>query len=170
VAGLILGLFLAKALFSILLTRALAHFLALIEARAARQVAKAAFGTGMSQARKYSREDIYFAVQAGSPAAFNSLLNYTGSLVAEGTLFLLVMIAFLVINPLAALATIIYFGLVAWIMQALIGNRMKKASEQVNEGTISANASIGDLSEAIKEATVLGKKDFFLDRIYESRV
>ncbi len=88
----------------------------------------------------------------------------------RGTLFLLVMIAFLVINPLAALVTIIYFGLVAWVMQALIGNRMRRASEQVNEGTISANASIGDLSEAIKEATVLGKKDFFLDRIYESRV
>ncbi len=170
VAAVILALFLAKALFSILLTRSLAHFLALIEARAARQVAKAAFGTGLAQARKYSREDIYFAVQTGSPAAFNSLLNFTGTLVAEGTLFLLVIIAFIVINPLAALATIIYFGLVAWVMQALIGNRMKRASERVNEGTISANASIGDLSEAIKEATVLGKKDFFLDRIYESRV
>jgi ATP-binding cassette subfamily C protein len=80
------------------------------------------------------------------------------------------MIAFVAINPLAALATLAYFALVAWVMQALIGNRMKRASEQVNEGTISANASIGDLSEAIKEATVLGKKDFFLDRIHESRV
>jgi len=170
VAAVILALFLAKALFSILLTRSLAHFLALIEARAARQVAKAAFGTGMSQARKYSREDIYFAVQTGSPAAFNSLLNFTGTLVAEGTLFLLVMIAFVVIDPLAALVTIIYFGLVAWLMQALIGNRMKKASQRVNEGTIAANTNIGDLSEALKEATVLGKKDFFLDRIYEARV
>ncbi len=166
----ILGLFLVKALLSILLTRSLANFLALIEARAARKVAQAVFGIGLRQARKYSREDIYYAVQAGSPAAFNSLLNFTGVLVAEGTLFFLILVAFLFINPLAALVTIIYFGLVAWIMQVLVGKGVKIASERVKESTIAANTNIGDLSEALKEAAVMGKREFFLDRIYEARV
>jgi ABC-type bacteriocin/lantibiotic exporter with double-glycine peptidase domain len=166
----ILLLFVVKAVVSILLTRALAVFLAKIEARAARQVASAAFGQGLSDARKYSREEIYFAVQAGSPAAFNFILNSTGTIVAEGLLFALVIGAFFTVDPLSALGAIVYFGGIALIIQFFLGRLMHAAAFKNTEATIQGNSVIGDLSEVLREATILEKKDFFFEKLYQARI
>ena len=166
----ILLLFVVKAVVSILLTRALAVFLAKIEARAARQVASAAFGQGLSDARKYSRDEIYFAVQAGSPAAFNNVLNSTGTIFAEGLLFVLVIGAFFAVDPLSALGAIVYFGGIALIIQFFLGRLMHAAGKKNAEATVQGNSVIGDLSEVLREATILEKKDFFFDRLYQARL
>jgi ATP-binding cassette subfamily C protein len=170
VAGLILTLFLAKAMISILLTRQLAYFLARIEARAARTVADRAFGSGLGESRLHSREEVYFAVQAGSPAAFNSVLNSAGTIAAEGILFVLVIASFFAVDPLSAFGTLAYFALIAAVIQLFVGNLMQKAALRSAEGAVDANTAIGDLSEALREATILGKKDFFFQRIYQARI
>ena len=170
VAVLILTLFLAKAIISILLTRQLAFFLARIEARAAKTVADKAFGSGLGEARLHSREEVYFAVQAGSPAAFNSVLNSAGTIAAEGLLFVLVIGSFFAIDPLSAIGTLVYFALIATVIQLFIGNLMQKAASRAAEGVVAANTAIGDLSEALREATILGKKDFFFQKIYDARI
>ena len=170
VAVLILGLFFSKAIISILLTRQLAYFLARVEARAARTVADRAFGSGLGEARLHSREEIYFAVQAGSPAAFNSVLNAIGTIVAEGLLFILVIGSFLAVDPLSALGALVYFVLIAAVIQLFIGNLMQKAATRATEGIVAANTAIGDLSEVLREATIFGKKDFFFDKIHAARI
>jgi ABC-type multidrug transport system fused ATPase/permease subunit len=170
VATSILFLFLGKALSAILLTRQLAHFLAKIEARAARRVAETAFGAGLREARKHTREEIYFAVQTGSPSAFNSLLNSVGTIVAEGLLFTLVIGSFFIVDPPAAIAAILYFGAVAFIIQYFIGNQMQIASTLAATEVVQANSAIGDLSEVLREATILNKSEVFLNRIHSARI
>ena len=170
VAVLILVLFVAKAIISIFLTRQLAYFLARVEARAARTVAARAFGSGLGEARLHSREEIYFAVQAGSPAAFNSVLNSVGTIVAEGLLFVLVIGSFLSVDPQSALGALVYFALIAAVIQLFIGNLMQKAAIKTSEGAVAANVAIGDLYEVLREATIFGKKAFFLDQIYAARI
>lgn len=170
VSIMILGLFIAKAIFSIILTRQLAFFLARIEARAAQVVADRAFGLGLVDARRHTKEEIYFAVQTGSPAAFNFVLNALGTITAEGILFLLVIGAFLVVDPLSAAAASIYFGLIAIVIQLFIGNLMQRASIQASVGTVATNTAIGDLSEVLREASILGKKSFFFDTIHTARI
>jgi ATP-binding cassette, subfamily B, bacterial PglK len=169
IAALILGLFIVKAIVSILLTRQLAYFLARVEARASRMVANHAFGKDLEEARRFSRDDVYFAVQTASPAAFNSVLNSIGTIAAEGLLFLFVIASFLVVDPLSAFGALFYFGFVALVIQFSIGTKMQTVSVKVAEGSIAAYQAIGDISEVLREATVLGKKAHFFDRIFEAR-
>ena len=166
----ILLLFLAKAILSIALTRVLALFLAGIEARAARKVASTAFGEGLTQARKFSKEEIYFAVQSGSPGAFNYVLNAVGTIVAEGLLFVLVIGAFFAVDALSAVGAIVYFGLIALVIQLFIGRLLHSAATRNAEGIVDGNSAIADLSEVLREATILGKKSFFLEKLYIARV
>jgi ATP-binding cassette subfamily C protein len=170
VAGLILALFLVKAILSILLTRQLALFLAWIEARAAKTVADRAFGSGLTEARLHSKEEVYFAVQAGSPAAFNSVLNSAGTIAAEGLLFILVIGSFFALDPVSAIGTLVYFTLIAAFIQLFIGDLMQKAAARAAEGAVAANTAIGDLSEALREATLFGKKAHFFQKIYDARI
>lgn len=170
VATLILLLFVSKALFSILLTRQLAIFLAKIEARASRDIAASAFSNGLEGVRKHSRDEILFAALGGSPMAFNVLLNSVGTLIAEGFLFVLVLISFSLINPAAALGAIIYFGLVGLLIQHFIGRQLEKTSYRINELTIASSASLLDLSEVYRESTILGRRQFFIDKLYAARL
>lgn len=170
VSALILVLFLSKAIGSILLTRNLAAFLAKIEARAARVVVEKAFGTSLNESRKHSREEIVFAVQYASTTAFNGMLNHLGMIVAEGFLFILIIFAFFIVNPIAALGAILYFGLIGLIIQFFVGRLMFKTGVEISQSSVAANTAISDLYNTIKESTVLSRNRFFFDRVYQARI
>jgi len=166
----ILAIFLLKAFLSILITKRVAFFVAKIEARSARVIAEKVFGGDLNDAKLRSREESTFAIQTGSPAAFNGILNYTATVYAEATLFVLICLGFLIIDPLATLATISYFAIVALLIQYFIGTLMKRAGAMAVQGTVKANTAVGDLISVFRELSVLGLRQKYIDRIYSARV
>jgi ABC-type multidrug transport system fused ATPase/permease subunit len=170
IAGLILALFVGKAVASILLTRQLAHFLAKVEARAAHTISINAFGKGLESARLNSRDEVIYAVQAGSPSAFNSILNAAGTFIAEGSLFVLVLATFFAVDVVVAFGAVIYFGIIGVLIQIFVGRVMQKTATKVTNGTVEANEGLSDLAEVIREATILGRQKFYFDKIYSSRL
>lgn len=170
IASLVLILFSGKAVLSILLTRQLAHFLARIEARAARVIAQNAFGKGLEGARLNSREEILYAVQTGSPSAFNSVMNSIGTLTAEGFLFVLVLVAFTIVNPAVALGAVLFFGIIGFLIQFFLGRIMNLTGIKLAESTVEANSGLSDLGEVIRESAILGRQSFYYDRIFQSRL
>jgi len=170
IAGVILAMFVTKAIASIFLTRQLAHFLAKIEARAAHTISINAFGKGLEVARRNSRDEVIYAVQAGSPSAFNSILNSIGTFIAEGALFILVLATFFAIDVFVALGAVIYFGIIGILIQIFLGRVMEKTAIKVRNGTVEASEGLSDLAEVIREATILGRQKFYFDKIYNSRL
>jgi ATP-binding cassette, subfamily B, bacterial PglK len=170
VSGGVLILFLAKALFSVILTKRAAYFVATVEARAARVIAEISFGGDLGDVRKRSREEMMYAVQTGSPHAFNVLLNAVNSFVTEAMLFILICIGFLFVDPWATLASVLYFGLIAIVMQYFVGSLMSQAGKIAAEGAIKANTAISDLLSVFRELLVLGKREKYIEGIYRARV
>jgi ATP-binding cassette subfamily C protein len=170
VASAILATFLLKAILSIRVTKASAYFVATVEARAAKVIATKVFGGDLTQARLRSREEMSFAIQSGSPAAFNVLLNAASTVIAEGSLFLIICLGFLLVDPIATIVAIAYFASIAILIQYFVGTLMARAGAMSTEATIEANGAVGDLIAVFRELSVLGVKDKFIDRIYQSRV
>jgi ABC-type bacteriocin/lantibiotic exporter with double-glycine peptidase domain len=170
VATAILAVFLIKAVLSIVVTKRLAYFVAKVEAKAAKSIAQSVFGHDLAQARYRSREEMSYAVQFGSPAAFNYLLNYTSTVIAEGSLFLIVCLGFLLIDPLATLAALGYFAAIAFVIQYFVGTLMTKAAATAVKGTIAANRAVGDLVAVFRELSVLGLRHTYINRLYQARV
>ncbi len=162
--------FLIKSLLSVLLTRATALLVARVEARAARVIAARSLGGDLSGARVITRDELIFAVQSGSPAAFNMLLNTTSTIFSEVSLFVVVALAFLLVSPAATLAALIYFAIVAWVMQFFVGQMVTRAGELSARGTLGANTAISDLMSVFRELLVLRKRDVYLNRIFDSRL
>jgi ATP-binding cassette subfamily C protein len=169
-AASILGLFLTKALFSIILTKKAAFFVARIEAKASKTIAEIGFGGDLGDARKRSREEMMFAIQAGSPAAFNVLLNSTNTLITETTLFLVILIGFFFVDPFATFAAVLYFGIVLGVMQYFIGSLMSKSGEISARQAVVASTAISDLLAVFRELLVQGKRKKYINDIYEAKV
>ena len=166
----VLLLFLAKAFLSVLLTKKAAYFVATIEARAAKSIAEISFGGDLVDARKLSREEVMFAIQTGSPYAFNTLLNAVNALLSEAMLFILICLGFFFVDPLATIAAIAYFGLVAWVMQFFVGTMMTNAAKIAAEGAVRANTAISDMISVFRELLVLGKRSKYIEGIYGARI
>jgi ATP-binding cassette subfamily C protein len=165
----VLVLFLTKALFSIVLTKKAAFLVAKIEAKSARKIAEISFGGDLGDARKRSREEMMYAIQAGSPSAFNVLLNAVNALTTEAVLFVVICLGFLFVDPWATLAAVLYFGLIAFVMQYFVGSLLTKAGQIAAEGAVAANTAISDLLSVFRELLVLGKRDKYIDGIYRAR-
>jgi ABC-type bacteriocin/lantibiotic exporter with double-glycine peptidase domain len=165
----ILCLFLFKAISSIALTSRLAHFLARVEARAGKAIVEAAFGNNLLVSGKRSKDEIIYAVQIGSPSAFGGLLNAVGAFVAEGFLFALILTSFVIVDPTSALIAVVYFGFIGFLIQFFLGRLMQRASNKTTVSTVEANTLISDLSDTIREASILGRREFFYEKIYDLR-
>jgi len=167
---LILLLFLGKALLSLLLTRGTARFLAKVEARSAKRIAEIAFGGTLSNTRRRSREEMIYAIQNGSPATFNNLLNAASTIATEVSLFLVISLGFLLVDPVSTIATIIYFALIALTIQFFLGTRMQRAGQKLAASSVEANAALSDLTTVFRELSVLGKRQQYIERIYQARL
>lgn len=169
VAAAVLVLFLSKALFSVILTKRAAFFVATVEARSAKIIAEIAFGGDLGDARRRSREEMMYAIQGGSPSAFNVLLNAVNSFATEAMLFVLICIGFLFVDSWATLAAVLYFGLIAFVMQYFVGSLMTRAGQIAAEGAVAANTAISDLLSVFRELLVLGKREKYIYGIYRAR-
>lgn len=169
VSASVLFLFLAKALFSVILTKRAAFFVARVEARSAKTIAESAFGGNLVDVRKRSREEMMYAIQVGSPAAFNYLLNATNSFINEAMLFIVICIGFLFVDPWATLAAVLYFGLIVFVMQYFVGSLMTNAGKIGAEGAVKANTAINDMLSVFRELLVLGKRGKYIEGIYKAR-
>jgi len=165
----VLSLFILKGVFSILLTRKSAFFVAGVEARAALVISELSFGGDLSNARTKSREEMMFVIQTGTNAAFNTLLNSSSTLVTEASLFFAICLGFFFVDPITTLAAILYFATIAAVIQYFVGNRMGKAAEVTTLNSVVASTAISDLLSVFRELIVLDKRAKYIGDIYKAK-
>lgn len=165
----VLGVFVVKAGIAIGLSRALTAFIARIESRNADALAAHLLTGSLAHVRRFSRNELQFALTESIKWTFTGLLNNVAGIVVEGFLLLIVAIAFFVVDPVVAVFALGYFALIVVGMQAGIARVLKRAGEDAAEGTKLTLGALGDTLDTFRELTVLGRSGMFLDRIHRSR-
>jgi len=169
--AIIIGLFVIKSLLNVLLSGWAVFFVAKIESRAAKRIAEIRLKGNLADARKYSLEEMMYAVKQGTTSAFNSLLNSVNSIFSEGVLFVsLIVMGFLFVDSSATIAALLYFGAVAVGIQFVIGPLTQKAQVKNYESSIKLLTSISNLLAVFRELTVSGTKGKFLGDINSAKI
>lgn len=169
-AAIIVGLFVSKSLLNIILSGWAIFFIAKIESKAAKRISEIRLNGNLADARKYSLEELMFAVTAGTSSAFNSLLNGINSIVSEGVLFLSIILMGLVfVDTTATLAGLLYFGIVAVIVQLVIGPLTQRAQEENYWSSLNLTTAMFDVFAVFRELTVSGKKGKFVSQIHAAK-
>ena len=169
-AAIIIGLFVSKSLLNIALTGWATFFVAKIESKAAKRISEIRFNGNLSEARKYSLEEMMYAVTTGTSSAFNTLLNSVNNIFSDGVLFLSLIVAgFLFVDSSATLVGLLYFGLVALAIQYLIGPVTLRAQVENYHSSIKLTTSISNLLAVFRELTVSGKKGKYVADIHSAK-
>jgi ABC-type multidrug transport system fused ATPase/permease subunit len=165
VAGLVLMLFTSKAIFSIVIARRSALLLTAVDARAARAIAVELYGKDLSSVHSRSRDESIFAVQAGASAAFSGVLNSLATILSESTLFILISVGFALVNPLATIGILIYFGLVALAIDFFIGRGVRSHGSVSVRSLVRTSTHISDLIDVYRELATSDNRQEFFNRI-----
>ena len=169
-AAIIIGLFVSKSLLNIALTGWATFFVAKIESKSAKRISEIRFNGNLSDARKYSLEEMMYAVTTGTSGAFNSLLNSVNNIVSDGVLFVSLIVAgFLFVDSSATLIGLLYFGIVALAIQYFIGPVTLRAQVENYHSSIKLTTSISNLLAVFRELTVSGKKGKYVGDIHSAK-
>ena len=169
-AAIIIGLFVFKSLLNVALTGWAVFFVAKIESRAAKRISEIRFNGSLADSRKYSLEEMMFAVTTGTSSAFNSLLYSVNSIFSEGVLFVsLIVMGLLFVDSSATLIALLYFGIVAITIQYFIGSVTLRAQSENYQSSIKLTTSISNLLAVFRELTVSGKKGKYVGDIHSAK-
>ena len=172
IAGLVLlaaVAFLAKALFNLLLGLASVRYMAGVEVKASRKIADHLLSGSLGELRRYSQADIQYAVNPSTGAMYGGVLNALSNIITDGSLMLMILGAFVLVNPIAALVVSIYFAGMVVLIQWFISGRLKQVGRDSNQGSISATSAILDSVASFREVAVLKKQPYFLKRFSDAR-
>ncbi len=164
VAGLVLvaaAAFLAKAVFNLLLGLLSVRYMAGIEVKASRKIADHLLSGSLGELRRYSQADIQYAVNPSTGAMYSGIMNAIANMATELSLMLMVVAAFVVVNPVAALVVVAYFAVMVLVTQWIIGHKLTQIGRDSNQGTIAATSAILDSVASFREVAVFKKQPFF---------
>lgn len=165
----VLLVFTVKAAIAIALTRALAFFVASVESRNAERLSAYLLNGRLDDVKKFSKADLQFAITGSMTYAFTGILNNIATLASEGFLLLVITATFFIVDPVAAVFTLAYFGVIVVIIQVFIGHSLKRAGQEAVAGTVDTMNALSDTLDTFREISVLHKQDHFIGRIAESR-
>jgi len=154
---------------SIWLARYSAIVLATIEIKNSLKIARYLFSGPLARLRHYSRTEIQWTINTSTNAAISGILGGVTTIIIDGTLFLSILVVFLIVDPWAAIAVMAYFGLLVFILQRTTARRYLQAGENIRTAAVDAGRSILEMVDGFREISVLSKQDFFLTEFGEAK-
>lgn len=166
----VLFVFAVKAVIAVWLSRVMTKFLARIESEKAVEVAQYLFGGNLGDLHQLTKGEILWALQGSTAYGFSGLLNSLTTFTTEGMLLFLIAGTFFLVDPVATLFVFVYFGIIIFLIQLVIGRSLKKAGRDASEGNMEGTVVIDDYIGAFREISVLHKRDFFIEKFQRSRL
>lgn len=154
-----------KSLVSSLLLRRVFVFLAGRQAIVTARLTKLLLSQPLTYVLQRSSQETAYALIQGAGAATLIILGQAVIIVSELSLLLLLGIALLVISPAVAVGSIIFFALVAALLQFGLGRWAARSGGAVAQADIASLDAVQEVMGAYKEVTVLDRRASYTGRI-----
>lgn len=157
---------LTKSLVAPLLMARVFRFLARREAAVSARLTRELLDRPLNFVQRRSTQETHLALFRGTRAATGMVLGQSIFALSELTLLALLAIALMVVNAPVALAGIVFFGVIAWIVQRALGNRVARLGAQgalLDE--ILLRRTLQEALGAYRELTVSNRRSFYVDRL-----
>ena len=169
VVSAIAGFFVGKSVLAVFLIRLTTTFLARIEADASADLAHYLFSADLHRVTSRSKGEIQWLLQVSTQQAFSITLSAGATVVTELALFLAIFAMFLAVDIPTALILVGFFALVIGVFQLLVSRRLRRIGKGTARFARNVNNAVLDLTQAYREATVLEKRAWFLEKLNGSR-
>jgi ABC-type multidrug transport system fused ATPase/permease subunit len=160
---------LGKSLVSSLLTRRLLKFLANRQALVSARLSSALLERPLTFVQQRSSQETAFALISGAGAATMNILGQLVVAASEVALLVVLAVGLMVISPLAALASVVFFALLAFGLQRAMGTWASRVGAEVARADIASLGAVQEALSAYREITVSNRRQLYVAKIQELR-
>jgi len=159
----------SKSILGLYLTRRTFRFLANRQAIVSGAIAKRLLSRPLLEVQTRSSQEISVALSSGVSALTLNTLGPATVIAAELSLIVALLAGLLLVDPLVALFSVCFFGLLVLLLQLLLGPWATQLGRKLTDAEIGSIAVIQHALRAYREITVLGRRGLFIKRFQSLR-
>jgi ABC-type multidrug transport system fused ATPase/permease subunit len=164
-AGFAAVLLLAKSVISPLLMARVLNFLSRREALVSARLAKELLSRPLTFVQKRSSQETAAALLQGANAATVTILGQTSAAAGEIALLVVLATVLLLVNPVTALGVIVFFAIVSFGLQRILGDRAAYFGDRLNKSNVASLVAVQETLGTYREITITDRRSLYADRI-----
>jgi ABC-type multidrug transport system fused ATPase/permease subunit len=169
VSALTAFLFVTKSISSVFINFRFFRFLSIRQAAISTKISNQLSEAPYQFIKKQNPQNMIYAVTDGVNNLVIGVLGNFFIAIAEFLLLFLIVLLLFILNPLTAIFTLVFFGLIAFLLHKVLGSVSIKYGNRFSSASISGRSQISTLLYAYKEILVFGRSEFFTKRFHETR-
>jgi ATP-binding cassette, subfamily B, bacterial PglK len=162
-------LLISKSIIGLMLTRRTFRFLANRQAVVSSTIAGRLLSQPILEVQKRSSQEISVALLSGVSALTLNTLGPVTVIAAELSLVIALLAGLLFVDPLVALFSVCFFGLIVVLLQFLLGPWATQLGRERTDAEIGSFEVVQHALRAYREITVLGRRQMFIKRFRSLR-
>lgn len=166
---LVISAFVVKSVFSLLFLVAIANYLAKIEALTAARIADQSIMKTLEQFKKLSPSKLQFALLQSNQTAVSTIPFAFAVLIGETTTVISLAVVAVVMEPITSLVAIAYFTIVFLLINIFISDRSRVLGRRTADLFTNISQTLRDIEATFRELSALGRRDFFMKDLRQSR-
>jgi ABC-type multidrug transport system fused ATPase/permease subunit len=156
---------LTKSVVSTILIRRILRFLANRQALVSARLTAELLSRPLPEIQRRSTQETAYALMGGVGQATVGLLGQAVIAVTEMSLLVVLGVALLFLDPLVTLGSIIFFALVGFVLQRLLGSWASRLGQEAATYDITSLNAVQEAVAAYREVTVSHRRDLYVQRI-----
>lgn len=150
---------------SIVATRRIFFFLSRRGALISSSLVSRLLSQSLLKVQNRSTQETVYSVTAGVSAITLGVLGTTMTLIADGSLLLILLVGLFVVDAVIAISTLIFFGILAFVLYRVMNVKAHKLGYLVSELNVASNEKIIEVLESYRESVVRNRRDYYSKEI-----
>lgn len=161
IAGII---FVVKSIISFFLIRRAYRFLASRQAIVSSRLASRLLARPLLDVQRRSSQQTSFALVQGANAATLGVLGNAVIIAAEIAVLVVILAGLLMVDPLVAVFTVVFFGLIGFTLQQILGGWARRLGKEYSTTEVASITSVQNALRTYREVTVTGRRRLFVEK------
>lgn len=158
-----------KTVLQALMTRRISRFLANRQAEVSASLARRFLSRPLLFVQRWTTSEAIYALGSGVGAATVAILGSAITILAEVSLFVIVLFALFLVDPWVTLGAMVVFGTVVLVTQKYLARRGARNAAIMTGASIDTLSAVSEALQTYRETTVLNRREMYIAK-YESLV
>jgi ABC-type multidrug transport system fused ATPase/permease subunit len=154
-----------KTALSIFFTRKTFRFMSFRGAKLTSDLVSKVLSQKMLDIQKRSSQETLFAVTNGVQAVVIGIISTVVNLLSDFSMLIILAFGLFVVDPITALATILIFGIIGFLLYRLLQVKAQKVGREIAIRTIENDSKILEVLRTYRESVVRGRRAYYAKQI-----
>jgi ABC-type multidrug transport system fused ATPase/permease subunit len=119
----------------------------------------------MLKVQSRSTQETVYSVTAGVTSITLGVLGTLMTLIADGSLLIIMLIGLFIVDPVIALTTLVFFGALGLVLYRVMNVKAHELGYLVSELNVASNEKIIEVLESYRESVVRNRRDYYSKEI-----